>query len=173
MKNKHLTLNDRLTIQIGLSNKESFRSIALSLGKSPTTISREIRRHSQVAKVKIYGRVHKACINRMSCDKYQICSPCRYKRPKDYCHFCAYCNLHCSSFLEEHCPDLEKPPYSCNACAKRASCTLNKKIYDAKYAHMSYTSSWKEAREGFYLTGEEILRVDELVSPRIKQGQSI
>lgn len=38
-KNKHLSLDDRSKIQLMLDNKESFSSIASSLGKDPSTIS--------------------------------------------------------------------------------------------------------------------------------------
>lgn len=45
-KNKHLTLNDRIGIAEYLAKGLSFREIARALGKSPSTISREIKRHT-------------------------------------------------------------------------------------------------------------------------------
>ena len=53
-KNKHLSLDDRSKIQLMLDNKESFSSIASSLGKDPSTISKEIRNHLQYRKVGAY-----------------------------------------------------------------------------------------------------------------------
>jgi IS30 family transposase len=47
-KNKHLTFEDRLTIQEGLKTGGTFKSIARHLGKSATTISREVKRHLTV-----------------------------------------------------------------------------------------------------------------------------
>jgi IS30 family transposase len=44
-KNKHLTFDDRLEIQEGLSRGETFKSIAARIGKAQTTISREVKRH--------------------------------------------------------------------------------------------------------------------------------
>lgn len=44
-KNKHLTLDDRLSIETGLKEGRTFKAIALSLGKDPTTISKEVLRH--------------------------------------------------------------------------------------------------------------------------------
>ena len=44
-KQKHLTLEDRLDIQTGISQREIFRSIAEKLGKDPSTISKEIKRN--------------------------------------------------------------------------------------------------------------------------------
>lgn len=44
-KNKHLTLQDRIAIQEGLYKGMSFKSIAEMIGKSPSTISREVKAH--------------------------------------------------------------------------------------------------------------------------------
>ena len=46
-KNKHLTLDDRIEIQECLSKGMTFKSIAKRIGKSPTTISREVKAHIQ------------------------------------------------------------------------------------------------------------------------------
>lgn len=48
-KNKHLTLDDRLIIQQGLNAGYSFKNIATTLGKDPSTISKEVRNHRMVA----------------------------------------------------------------------------------------------------------------------------
>lgn len=40
---KHMTLDDRISIEKGLDQHLSLRSIALQLGKNPTTISKEIK----------------------------------------------------------------------------------------------------------------------------------
>ena len=45
-KNKHLTDLDRLQIQHGLLHRNSIKKIAFDLGKSSTTISREIRKRA-------------------------------------------------------------------------------------------------------------------------------
>ena len=42
---KHMTLDDRISIEKGLDQHLSLRSIALQLGKDPTTISKEIKKH--------------------------------------------------------------------------------------------------------------------------------
>lgn len=44
-KQKHLTLEDRIDIQTGISQQETFRSIAEKIGKDPSTISKEIKRN--------------------------------------------------------------------------------------------------------------------------------
>ena len=44
-KQKHLTLEDRIDIQTGISQQETLRSIAEKIGKDPSTISKEIKRN--------------------------------------------------------------------------------------------------------------------------------
>ena len=44
-KHKHLTFDDRITIQEKLSTGATFKAIAAELGKDPGTISKEVRRH--------------------------------------------------------------------------------------------------------------------------------
>ena len=46
-KNKHMTLADRIEIQECLSKGMTFKSIAKRIGKSPTTVSREVKAHIQ------------------------------------------------------------------------------------------------------------------------------
>ena len=45
---KHIDLSGRIRIEQGLNNGESFRSIARDLNKDPSTISKEVRRHSVI-----------------------------------------------------------------------------------------------------------------------------
>ena len=45
---KHIDLSGRIRIEQGLNNGESFRTIARDLSKDPSTISKEVRRHSVI-----------------------------------------------------------------------------------------------------------------------------
>ena len=44
-KNTHLTLSDRIAIEVGLRERKRFSAIAVEVGKDPTTISKEVRTH--------------------------------------------------------------------------------------------------------------------------------
>jgi len=44
-KHKHLTLDDRVEIQECLNKRVSFKAIARRLGKDPTTVSKEVKKH--------------------------------------------------------------------------------------------------------------------------------
>lgn len=45
---KHLTLNDRISIQEGLDNGYSIRTIARVINKAPSTVMREIEKHKNI-----------------------------------------------------------------------------------------------------------------------------
>lgn len=66
-----------------------------------------------------------------------------------------------------------EPPYVCNGCPKRSTCTLEKHLYHAHQAHMEYMEIRSESRSGFNLTEEELQQLDSIISPLIKNGQSL
>ena len=43
---KHLTFEQRVDIEKGLTENKSFAEIAKLIGKDPSTVSKEVRRHS-------------------------------------------------------------------------------------------------------------------------------
>ena len=56
MKGAHLTLDDRKIIQRDLENGMNRAQIAKELGKSPSTISKEIKLHKKFKLASAYGR---------------------------------------------------------------------------------------------------------------------
>jgi IS30 family transposase len=66
-----------------------------------------------------------------------------------------------------------KPPYVCNACSKTYSCLFDKYLYSADHAHREYVEELHESRKGIDLTKDELIELDELVSPLIMKGQPI
>lgn len=44
-KRKHLALADRIQIERGLDSNKNFTEIGKEIGKYPTTISKEVRKH--------------------------------------------------------------------------------------------------------------------------------
>ena len=61
----------------------------------------------------------------------------------------------------------------CNGCTKRGYCRLEKHFYDAKKAHLAYCDTLVQSRNGFDLTLYDITRINSIVTPRIKKGQSL
>jgi IS30 family transposase len=91
------------------------------------------------------------------------------------CKFCAEvtCTSICSDYQNESCPRLSKPPYVCNGCEKRSSCTLEKHLYSASFAHKEYREILSESRQGVQLSESEFLRIDKLITPLLQKGQSL
>lgn len=89
------------------------------------------------------------------------------------CSTCRACNQICPDFTEEVCSKLAAPPYVCNGCADETACVLRKFYYLHKLAHRNYRELLTESREGANITEEELISLDQLVSPLIRQGQSL
>lgn len=169
---KHLTLSQRIEIEKGLLSGLSFVKIATSISKDPSTISKEIRRHASV-KTRKNQFAPIPCGSRNNCSQINLCS----KKCGSKCKICREPKLRCTDFCKDYapvqCEKLLKPPYVCNGCGKRGNCLLEQQIYSAKYADDCYRELLVSAREGINQTPESIQRLDELVSPLIKKGQSI
>ena len=178
-KYKHLTLDDRITIQKGLKERLSFTEIAASIGKDPSTVSKEVRGHLIVKENGTRSRPYNPCLGRKICTlQRKACAECllpsyTWGNRDGYCSVCGRCNDSCPDFIEEICKDFSKPPYACNGCRSLRSCTLKKQVYDAKEAQKAYEANRSDSRMGVDLTPEELQRLDDIISPLIRQGQSI
>ena len=170
-KNAHLVLDERTTIEVRLRERASFTEIGRELGKDPSTISKEVRLHSQTVRRSSFN----PCSKRMTCNEHgTACLKCRQKYSNN-CKRCLQVNCyeHCRQFEELICSRLRKPPYVCNGCHQRQSCKLEKHIYSAKSAQNAYETTRSESRQGIAITPEELKRIDAIVSPLVKLGQSI
>jgi IS30 family transposase len=170
-KNKHLTDSERLHIEQWLREGMSLKRIAVELGKSASTVSREIRARAIESNKYAPYRIHNRCVKLNVCQKMQICSDkpnCTRK-----CSSCNYCNAVCEEFEERLCLKLYDPPYVCNGCVEEYQCILRKKYYIHKKAHEAYREKLVESRAGANITEDELLHLDEWISPLIQRGQSI
>lgn len=168
---KHLSYENRVFIETQLNAGVRPAEIANALGKSRSTICREIKKHRQEKDSGAVGRVKNRCVHRQNCTRYGCCSdqPNCHRR----CSLCQRCNTNCPDFTEEHCPKLFQSPYVCNACPDRNKCVLLKYFYFAKAAEREYRSTLSGNREGFNLTMSEVKLIDEVVSPCIRNGHSV
>lgn len=171
---KHLTLEDRIIIESMLTEKCSLSAIADEIGKSLSTVSREVRRGN--ISVKSGSSVGHAAFNnckkRYDCSIRKLCSPCLKSVGTRLCRSCNLCTLHCEKYEKEECRRLSKPPYVCNGCGLIGYCTLEKKKYIAKNADERYRKVLSEARIGVNYTEEELAYLDSLITPLVKKGQS-
>lgn len=171
-KNKHLTLELRNRIELGLNKGLSFKAIGSDVGKDCTTVSKEVKNHRVFEKSGSYGRHFNDCIHRLTCSQRDVCFNCS-RTARSKCAACAECISHCSLYAKESCQLLSKPPYVCNGCSRRNRCTLEKAFYKALAAQKEYELIRSESRSGFNLTEQELNELDGIISPLILNGQSI
>ena len=169
MENKHLTLDERNLIEQELSKNTSFREIAKYIGKDPTTISKEIKKH----RIRQEGRaVHidfNHCAKKYNCTKKKLCNPSCNK----LCKSCTYCNKVCPDFEEGICLRLKRAPFVCNGCSEKYSCKLTKYYYRALSSYKLYKNTLSETRKGINMTELELADMDKIISPLVKNGQSL
>lgn len=150
----------------------SLHRIALTLGKDPTTISKEIRKHRTFHEHNHFNEPRNKCAFYKDCKKNicQIYSPVC----KKMCRLCNHCSSHCPDFIPRsyHCSKLDKAPFVCNGCNKKIGCRMDKAFYKAATSHRQYKTVLVESRTGINLSPEDLILLDELVSPLILQGQS-
>ena len=101
---KHMTMDHRIMIEKSLDLGASLRSIALQLGKDPTTISKEIKKRRIFQEHNHFNEAKNKCALVKDCKKKNICGTyapvC-----KRMCKLCNHCNSHCDDFTPRsyHC----------------------------------------------------------------------
>ncbi|HYF83897.1 MAG TPA: IS30 family transposase [Clostridia bacterium] len=170
---KFFTYEERLELQKFLKECLSFKEISRRLDKNPTTISRELQNHYSEVATGYPGYPYNACKNRFTCRKKDICGNECKRSATQYCKICPYCNDNCSDYVEEICTARYRVPYVCNGCETIGKCTLLKNIYDAEHAHIKAHEMISESRSGLCISEEEIARLNAIISPLVRNGQSI
>lgn len=152
MARKRLNHDDRINLQAGIAKGYSLRKISEMLGKSRSTIYREI--------------VGNCCYK----DCRHTCAHCALSCGDPAGH---YENGLCREFVASECPRWGRFPYTCNGCAEAKSCFHRKRYYDCVEAHHASKRSRSEPR-AFKGIGETALKLmDSIVSGGIRLGQSI
>ncbi len=168
---KHYTLDDRLRIQRGLTINLNFTEIGNSIGKNRTSVSREVKAHYRGE-----GKPARSkCRHRNECifkDPSECPVPSCNKRTCSIA--CSQCAKYCDRYEPEICPKLMKPPYVCNGCNHRGDgCHLEKRLYDAEYAHNEYKNTLSDSRSGISLTEDELKYIEETIIPLVRNGVSL
>ena len=173
MKNKgnqkHLTFEQRVDIEKGLTENKSFTEIGRIIGKNPSTISKEVRLHAHTKERPDSGYTHPPCIHRKNCKVTCLCD----KMCGIHCKLCRKpsfrCTDICPAYETAECEKLNKPPYVCNGCGKKIHCLMPRKFYSSKYAHDEYRSVLVDCRVGINQTPESIQSMNDLLVPLIKE----
>ena len=171
---KHLTFSDRIYIEQELIQQSSFRSIAIALGKDPSTISKEVRSRCAVAPNGTYRNPRCTfCIHFGKCrDTVFMCVGCN-NRSCWQCSENLKLSKDCKDYNPFSCPKLAKPPYVCNGCPKKQTCHDSKRYYRAKPAQKSYEETLTSSRSGINMTPEELEELNALISPLVLKGQPL
>ena len=140
----HLTYKQRCIIEALLKEGASFRYIAESIGKSPSTVSREIRKHTV-----IYKSNRNDCINRPMCDRHRVCGSTICRK---MCHNCNKCKNFCPDYKQAACEFLTDSNFLCNSCNKQKYCQYSKRLYHAETAQRAYRETLVGMRDGFDLS---------------------
>lgn len=155
MKMKHLTLEERKLIQSGIEEGFSKAAIARTIGKDPTTVSKEILRHRTL---KPRNRFNHAVV----CSNFKACH-----------HHRRNCSEQCPDYIEQPCLRRDRHIGACNHCDKLYTCKLDRYFYNAVKAHEAYLFHLSDSRQGINLTTEEVKRIAETIAPLLHKGQSI
>lgn len=172
---KFLGYEDRQEIQNGLKEHLTFTEIGKRLGRDRTTITKEVRNYSVEQDTGYSVFPHNTCKYRKGCRRKKVCGTSECKHPLvPTCRQCELiCNRYCEQYEEEVCTHRFKPPYVCNGCSEVKKCTLTKTVYDALEAQRKASAKISESRSGILSTEGEIARLNEILVPLVKQGQSI
>ena len=163
---KHLTIEQRVLIEDRLNKHCSVRSIAKELGVSPSTILREVNRHTTTFKAQLND-----CDNRRDCIYKGLCGKEGCNR---HCAKCktVKCGKYCTDYVKAKCPKLEVAPYVCNGCKSFYICEYERLVYSGSTADKQYKETLVSARTGFDVTTKEMEHIDKIASPLIKNGLS-
>ncbi len=173
-KGKHITLEERDTILIEIKKGTSLKDIANKIGKDPTSVSKEIRKHRYIKQMKRGDYIHPycyICFKNKDCKKTKVCSTsCMYE--------CRRCSIQdptkiCRDFVVKTCPRITRFPYACNGCLKSGACRLDHYYYDPKLAQEEYKDILVSSRSGIDCTEESFHKLDEIISDGVKKGKSI
>ncbi len=170
---EHLTIEQRERIYMELAKNSSFKLIGTVIGKSCTTVSREIRNHISVSRKGSLGNRFNDCRLRRKCPVTGGCDKenCRHTKCSNCSAIC--CTNRCREYTKEECPDLGRPPYVCNGCSKQAKCQLEKHFYEPAKAQQEYKDLLRGAREGFSISLEEAEPIGAALRSGLDNGHSV
>ena len=167
-----ITFKERVRIEAGIYAKKSFSKIGKELGRSTSSITREVKQNRIM--VKSPYALGKDCIYPPHCNKTGLCGD-------EFCSKrCWTCNKYdcrqfCDRCITHTCRNTEKAPFVCDSCKEKnkKACKYNKYYYIAEKAEAKAKTTRSESREGIRLTSKELQALDEILAPLIRQGQPL
>lgn len=149
----------RTQIEIGLKTMKSIQEIANSIDLPRETVYREVIRNSTPVLRDKMG-VRSSCIHYLECKR----------KNKSY-------RLECPSNCMKYQPGrqdcLKRFPFVCNHCSKRKFCIFMQFYYNSENASIMYHERISDDKKIPKTDLKEINRVNKIISPLIKNGQSV
>ena len=169
-KEGQMDLSDRIAIETGISNKDSFKKIGKLLHRHPSTIAHEIKENRTFIPGNYFLR--KDCRFVRQHVQHHVCGD---ESCEENCCRCRSvdCQKYCDKYVSRACHKFEKPPYVCNNCSEKKLCSKDKYIYSAKYADAAVTRRRSESRQGIRISDEKKSEMDELITRLVKKGQPL
>lgn len=148
---KHLSLEDRKNIELGIIEGLSKSKIAKNINRSPVTISNEIVKHRRIKQRNIFN-ADSICIHLKECKK---------------------CFNKCERYEEPSCKRRDRNIGACNSCPNIKTCKLDKYFYYAKKANEDYLYTLVDSRVGVNLDYPELKQIATIIKPLLDKGQTI
>ena len=169
-KEGQMDLSDRIAIETGISNKDSFKKIGKLLHRHPSTIAHEIKENRTFIPGNYFLR--KDCRFVRQHVQHHVCGD---ESCEENCCRCRSvdCQKYCEKYVSRACHKFEKPPYVCNNCSEKKLCSKDKYIYSAKQADAAVTRRRSESRQGIRISDEKKSEMDELITRLVKKGQPL
>lgn len=173
-KGSQLDFEDRCVIEEMLIEKASFRSIAKTLGVSPTTISHEVKSNRFFFFPKrMRATPSSRCNKYRNCGVIDLCEKCTSS-----VSVCKHCKeFDCYRICKEHepliCKKLNKAPFVCVVCQKRGQCTFKQARYRASTAQLAHDKRLRDAHIGISVSERDLEKMVDTVKRLLSQGQSL
>lgn len=156
---------NRIEFMLGCGNNVA--SIAKALGRSESTISRELLNR------RIDSNKHYGCSNRL-CGRFDDCARTAFNGFRDIRRKNSPgCFESCPDFREAVCVRLNRAPYVCNGCEREHNCPLKKRYYIASGAQANYRGVLVNCRSGVRPNEAMVRMMGEALAPAARQGQSV
>ena len=168
-----LDLSERLAIEVGLSRGESFKRIAKTIRRHPSTVSHEVLANRTF--IHGYYYAGKDCQRAKQCVRRGLCAYAQEEECRRQCKFCDRmdCRDLCRQYVSLTCRKTGSPPYVCNNCKDRKFCMKDRYVYTAVYANEASAKRRSESRQGIRLTEKQKEEVVGFLLPLIRKGQPL
>jgi len=170
---RRLGLAERQEIERLLDANASMSEIARKLGRSVSTITREITRNRRDDGYRVSPvSITRLCVHVRTCQVKGLCKGCWNRR----CAGCrdVRCTNTCKRYERDICRKNTAAPFCCNGCASAPGCHRHRYRYSAQSAQRLSDARLVESRSGIDTTSERFEAMMETAKPLIKDnGQSI